>query len=279
MKRFCMKAILTFFCILVWTPLLMMAGNSLMSESEMLDRFAVIFGTGMTPVKETLIPTYPTLRPYIELLFDSPGFYVMFWNSCFQTGAVLAGQMVVALLAAWGFANYNFRGKGVLFFIYIVLMILPFQVTMVPNYLVLKNLKLLNSHFAVILPGIFSTFPVFIMTKFFEGIPVPLLEAAKLDGAGELTVFFKVGIPLGMPGIISAMVLGFLEYWNAIEQPMAFLKERRLWPLSLYLPEITSDKAGVAWAASIVMMILPVTLFILGQGNLEQGIAASGIKE
>jgi len=117
------------------------------------------------------------------------------------------------------------------------------------------------------------------MTKFFEGIPVPLLEAAKLDGAGELTVFFKVGIPLGMPGIISAMVLGFLEYWNAIEQPMAFLKERRLWPLSLYLPEITSDKAGVAWAASIVMMILPVTLFILGQGNLEQGIVASGIKE
>lgn len=279
MKKLWIRAVLTFFCILVWLPLLMMACNSLMSESEMLDRFGVIFGTGLTPVKQSLLPSYPTIRPYVELLLDSPGFYVMFWNSCFQTGAVLAGQMLIALPAAWGFANFSFRGKGVLFFIYIVLMILPFQVTMVPNYLVLKHLNLLNSHFAVILPGIFSTFPVFIMTKFFEGIPVPLMEAAKLDGAGELTIFFKVGIPLGIPGIVSALVLGFLEYWNAIEQPMAFLKEKRLWPLSLYLPEITWDKAGAAWAASIVMMVLPVTLFIMGQENLEQGIAASGIKE
>ena len=279
MKKVCIKMILIFFSVLVWLPLLMMAGNSLMSESEMLDRFAVIFGNGTGPVKQAFLPSYPTLRPYVELLIDSPGFYVMFWNSCFQTGAVLAGQMLIALPAAWGFANFSFRGKRALFFIYIVLMVLPFQVTMVPNYLVLKNLNLLNSHFAVILPGIFSTFPVFIMTKFFEGIPTPLLEAAKLDGAGEAIIFFKVGIPLGIPGIVSSLVLGFLEYWNAIEQPMAFLKERRLWPLSLYLPEITSDKAGVAWAASIVMMMLPVTLFILGQGNLEQGIAASGIKE
>ena len=89
----------------------------------------------------------------------------------------------------------------------------------------------------------------------------------------------KVGMPVGRPGIISMLVLGFLEYWNAIEQPMTFLKEKRLWPLSLYLPDISADKAGAAWAASVIMMVLPVLLFIMGQDTLEQGIAASGIKE
>ena len=103
--------------------------------------------------------------------------------------------------------------------------------------------------------------------------------AARLDGAGEFSIFARVGIPVGKPGIVSVMVLGFLESWNAIEQPMTFLKERRLWPLSLYLPEITSDKAGVAWAASVIMMMLPVILFVMGTESLEQGIAASGIKE
>ena len=84
---------------------------------------------------------------------------------------------------------------------------------------------------------------------------------------------------MGRPGIISMLVLGFLEYWNAIEQPMTFLKEQRLWPLSLYLPDITADKAGAAWSASVIMMVLPVLLFLVGQETLEQGIAASGIKE
>lgn len=250
-----------------------------MSEGEMLQRFGAIFGMGNAPVKAVFLPEYPTLRPLVELLIDSPGFYVMFWNSCFQTGMVLLGQLVVALLGAWGFACFQFKGKKALFLLYIILMMQPFQVTMVPNYLVLKRFYLLNTHLAVILPGIFSAFPVFIMTKFFESIPRPLFEAARLDGAGEMAIFMKIGIPVGKPGIVSMLVLGFLETWNAIEQPMTFLKEKRLWPLSLYLPEITSDKAGVAWAASIIMMVLPVVLFMMGQESLEQGIAASGIKE
>ena len=278
-KRFLVRAALIFICLFIWVPLLLMAGNALMSEGEMLQRFGAIFEMGNAPVKAVFLPEYPTLRPLVELLIDSPGFYVMFWNSCFQTVMVLLGQLVVALLGAWGFACFQFKGKKALFLLYIILMMQPFQVTMVPNYLVLKRFYLLNTHLAVILPGIFSAFPVFIMTKFFESIPRPLFEAARLDGAGEMAIFMKIGIPVGKPGIVSMLVLGFLETWNAIEQPMTFLKEKRLWPLSLYLPEITSDKAGVAWAASIIMMVLPVVLFMMGQESLEQGIAASGIKE
>ena len=275
-KRVMVRAVLTVMCLFVWLPLFLMAGNSLMGEWEMLDRFGAVFGAANRPVKAALLPSYPTLKPYVELLLDSPGFYVMFWNSCLQTGLAVAGQLLVALRA---FGALSFKGRRGLFLIYIILMLQPFQVTMVPNYLVLKRLSLLNSHLAVILPAAWSAFPVFIMAKFFETIPRPLMEAAGLDGAGSWMIFWKIGVPIGKPGIVSAMVLGVLETWNAIEQPMTFLKEQRLWPLSLYLPEITADKAAVAWAASVTAMILPVSLFVMGQGALEQGIAASGIKE
>ena len=278
-KRILTNAVLILLCLFIWLPLLLMAGDALMSEGEMLERFGAVFGMGNAPIKAALIPSYPTLSPFVELLVDSPGFYVMFWNSCLQTGLVLAGQLRIALPAAWAFAHLCFPGKRALFLFYIILMMQPFQVTMVPNYLVLKGFHLLNTHLAVILPGIFSAFPVFIMTKFFASIPTPLIEAARLDGASDFSIFLKVGIPVGRPGIISMLVLGFLEYWNAIEQPMTFLKKQRLWPLSLYLPDITADKAGAAWSASVIMMMLPVLLFIMGQETLEQGIAASGIKE
>ena len=162
---------------------------------------------------------------------------------------------------------------------YIILMILPFQVLMTPDYCVLNRLHLLDTHLAVILPGIFSTFPVFIMTQFFSSIPLSLLEAARLDGAGEGAVFIRIGIPMGFPGIMSAGILGFLESWNAIEAPMAFLKDRTLWPLSLYLPDITADKVSVAWVASVAAMAPPLFLFLAGQSFLEQGIMVSGIKE
>lgn len=160
-----------------------------------------------------------------------------------------------------------------------ILMIMPFQVTMVSGYLVLKKFQILDTHFALILPGIFNTFPVFIMTKAFAGIPDSLMDAARIDGAGEFRVFTSIGIPMALPGIISAVILGFLECWNVIEQPMTFLKTKNLWPLSLYLPNITADKMNVSFAASIVMMLPAVFLFLWGQAYLEQGIAASGLKE
>lgn len=279
MKRFAERAVLSAFCLLIWLPLFLMLGNSFLSKGEMLSRFGPVLSGGIGSVKVTLIPDYPTLSPLVELLLDSPGFFVMFWNSCLQTGSILAGQLVVAVPAAWAFAMYEFPGKRCLFLGYIVLMILPFQVLMVPDYFVLSRLHLLDTHLAVILPGIFSTFPVFIMTQFFSSIPKSLLEAARLDGAGEWAAFWRIGLPMGFPGIMAAGILGFLESWNAIEPPMAFLKARTLWPLALYLPEITADKVSVAWVASVAAMAPPLFLFLAGQSFLEQGIMVSGIKE
>ena len=194
-------------------------------------------------------------------------------------GCILLGQMFVAVPAAFGFSRFSFRGKHALFLSYVILMLMPFGVMMLPSYLVLKGMHLMNTHWAIILPAVFSAFPVFLMYRGFEAIPKELYEAAKIDGAGDWQMFFWIGIPLGSPGILSALVLGFLEYWNMVEQPLAFLEDLSLWPLSLYLPEIDLSRAGMALAASVITLIPAVFVFFMGQDYLESGIAASGMKE
>ncbi len=268
---------LTFF---VWMPVWMLISGSFMGTDELYKNIGPVLNQGKGMAAWTVFPEYPTLRPIVELLLDSPQFFVMFWNSCIQVIPVLHGQLVIAVPAAWGCARFEFKGKRILFTLYIILMVLPFQVTMVSSYLVLFRLKLVGTHLAVFVPNIFSTFPVFILVKFFKEIPQSLIEAAKLDGAGEAGIFIRVGIPMGASGILSIIILGFLEYWNAIEQPLTFLaRTKELWPLPLYLPEITAGRAGVAFAASSIMMIPALLLFLYCQKYLEQGIAASGLKE
>ena len=225
------------------------------------------------------MPDYPTFEHYGRLLFFTPSFFVLFWNSVRLVIGILAGQMLVGVPAAWAFASYRVRGSRTLFVLYVVLMLLPFQVTMLSSYLVLDRLSLMNTHLAILLPAVFSTFPIFLSYGGFRAIPMQLLEAARIDGAGELRIFFTIGLPLGKSGLLSAIVLGFLEYWNMMEQPMAFLEEKALWPLSLYLPEITWAQAGYAFGASIITLIPAVFVFVWGQDYLEQGIIFSGLKE
>lgn len=260
-------------------PLIMMVSGSFLGPEELRESYGVVLEETSGPITLKLIPDFPTFRSYVELLLDSPDFFVMFWNSCRQVFPILIGQMAVGIPAAWAFARYDFPGRKILFLIYMILMVMPFQVTMVSNYLVLSKLSLMDTHWGVILPGIFSTFPVFIMEKFFNSIPDALIEAAEIDGANSFQVFLKVGIPLASSGIISSLILNFLEYWNAIEAPMTFLKTKSKLPLSLYLPQITTDQVSVSFVASVVMMIPAILGFLWGQEYLQQGIVASGLKE
>ena len=268
-------------------PVLFSITGSLMGQNELNDLLGAVLtsdsgsasGQTVNYVSWRVLPVYPTLKSYIKVLLDSPEFFVMFWNSVKISVGVLAGQILVGVPAAWGFARYRFPGKNLLFMVYVALMMMPFQVMMLSNYLVLDQMALLDNLWGIILPAVFSTFPVFIMYRFFESIPEALMESARLDGAGELLVFIKIGIPLGSPGIISALVLGFLEYWNLIEQPMAFLKTKSLWPLSLYLPQIDMAQTGKAFAVSVLVLIPAIIVFLAGQDYLEQGIISTAIKE
>ena len=263
----------------VCMPVILLITGSVMGSGELKQYLAPIFAEENNFVSWRLIAEFPTFENYGKLLFLTPQFFVLFWNSFKMVGCILAGQLLVGVPAAWAFAVYKVKGSRILFVLYVVLMLMPFQVTMLSSYLVLNRLGLLNTYQAVILPAVFSTFPVFLSYGGFRCIPMQLFEAARIDGAGEMSIFLKIGLPLGKSGLLSAMVLGFLEYWNMMEQPMAFLEDKALWPLSLYLPEITWAQAGNAFCASVITLIPAVFVFVMGQDYLEQGIIYSGLKE
>lgn len=265
--------------LLMVLPLLMTVTGSFFGAQEASRNLSPAFTGGSEYVSWPLFPGFPTLQSYIKLLLDSPEFFHMFWNSVKQTLPILAGHLLVAVPAGWAFARYRFRGKQLLFFLYLVLMILPFQVTMVSGYLVLDRLQFLDTSAAVILPACFAAFPVFLMTQFERGIPEALLEAARVDGAGEIRIFLQVGLPLSKAGILAVLVLDFLEYWNSMEAPLAYLKSSVNWPLSLYLPSVSTAAAGESLAASVLMLAPALLVFLYGQSYLEQGIQAIGLKE
>jgi len=261
------------------SPILYLLSGSVMSRYELKECLLPLMAETKEWITWKFFPNYPTFQHYIKVLFYTPQFFVVFWNSVKIVTIILVGQLLIAVPAAWAFAIYSFRFRKILFTLYVILMLMPFQVTMLSNYLVLTDLGLMNTHWAVILPAVFSTFPVFLIYRGFRSLPKSLIEAARVDGASEFRIFLEIGVPLASNGILSAVVLGFLEYWNLIEQPLAFLKDQFLWPLSLYLPEIELSQAGYSFVASVITLVPAIFVFLLGQEYLEQGIVASAVKE
>lgn len=260
-------------------PFCFLAAGSLMGKGEIQECLLPVMADTRGYAHFPWLPRYPTCQSYVELLLDSPEFFVMFWNSVKLTAGILAGQFLCGILAAWGFAKGTFPFRKVLFTFYILLMMMPFQVFMLSDYLLLDRLCLLDTHVGIVLLCIFSPFPVFIMYRFFHQVPGALVEAARLDGASQWQVFWYIGLPGGASGILSALVLNFLEYWSLLEQPMTFLKSKKLWPLSLYLPNIGLEDAQAAFAASMIALIPAVLVFLAGQDYLEKGIMAAAVKE
>lgn len=260
-------------------PVLFLLGGSLMGDQELAELLAPAFSDSDGYAAWHWLPLYPTLRHYVQLCLDSPEYFQMFWNTMKITVGVLAGQIIVGIPGAWGLARYSFPGKRAVYLLYILLMLLPFQVTMLSEYLVLDRFHLLDTLWAVILPGAFSTFPVFLMYRFFCSIQEEMLEAARIDGAGEWKIFIKIGIPMGTSGILSALVLQCLECFSMIEQPMVFLKEKKLQSLSLYLPQLQKDHLGFTLCSCFVTMIPALLIFGMGQRYMEQGITEAAVKE
>ena len=225
------------FAVLFVAPLLYILVGSITETNEVAAYLAPVLSDNDGYATWTLLPQLATIQNYVLLLLDTPDFFVMFWNSVKIAFVVLIGQLATGAPAAWAFSQFDFKAKDLLFFAYTLLMMMPFQVTTLSTYVSLNALNLLDTQWAVILPAAFSTFPVFIMYCFFKDIPRDLIDAARIDGASEWTIFWRIGIPLGSLGIASALILSFLEVWNMIEQPLVFLSDKSLWPLSLYYPE------------------------------------------
>ena len=272
---------LVLWCIaaVVLLPLALTLGASLMGSAELMEHIRPVIKNAGGYASPTLLPARVTLSQYVMLLFDTPKFLTMFWNSIRLVVPIVLGQIVVGTLAAWGFAHFRFPLRDGLFMGYIALMMMPFQVTLVPSFLMLDRMRLMDTPWAVILPGVFGTFAVFLLRQFFSAVPGSLVESARIDGAGELRVFASIGLPLGMGGVASLCILSFLDNWNLIEQPMTFLRAQDNWPLSLYLTRIGESNAELAMGASIITLMPTMLLFFYCESYLVKGIQMSGLKE
>lgn len=224
-------------------------------------------------------PQYPTLKNFRDLLFYTPEFYKVFWNSILIVVVVLFFQLLVSIPSAWAFAQFKFKFRDTIFNFYVIFMLIPFQVTMLSQYLVLNKFDLINTRLSIILPAIFSTMPVFLIYRGFADIPKDILDSARIDGANELQVLWNVGLPIGKNGILSCIVISFLDLWNMVEQPLAFIKDKKLYPLSLYLPVLDLNNYEMLLTASVVTLIPAAFVFIIGQDYLEQGIISYALKE
>ncbi|MDD4851214.1 MAG: carbohydrate ABC transporter permease, partial [Gemmiger sp.] len=181
-KKILLALILPLLCLITWWVLYFMGMGALTP----LDELQLTLGPALADTGAVaswhLLPTWPTLQPLVELLLDTPAFFGMFWNTCALVLPQLLGQLLVATPAAWAFSRYTFRGRRLLYGGYILLMVLPFQITMVPNYLVLARLGLMDTLWAVVLPGVFSTFPVFITKKGFDDVPYEWIDYIDPEG-------------------------------------------------------------------------------------------------
>lgn len=254
-------------------PLVFLICGTFTNEVELDQILASVIGDGMGYATWHFIPLYPTVKNVVELLFDTPEYYVLFWNSVKIVGVVIAGQLLFAVPAVWGLARSRSRWAKLIFGLYMFCMILPFQVTMLSQYIVLNGMHMINTHWAIILPLVFSTFPIFIMFSAFEQVPASVVEAARLDGAGGFRIFAHMAVPIARKGILSAAILGFLEYWNIVEQPVVFLRDKSLWPLSVYLPEVSAGGAGRAFAFVLFSCIPSLIVFYIGRDVLAEGIS------
>ena len=275
------------FAVLFLMPIVLTITNSLMTKSEINANYGVIFAkkNGVrvfisNTVNLKFIPDIVSFEQYFKVLILSPEYLLKFWNSFLYVVPIVVFQLAVASLASYGFARYRGKVREVIFFSYIILMLMPYQVTLVPNYLVSNWLNIIDTRWAIWLPGFFSPFAVYMLTKYMRRIPKSIYEAAEIDGAGEWQIFTRICLPNCRGGLASIAILLFIDYWNMVEQPLILLSNDQLHPLSVFLSKINSGEISLAFAVAVIYMVLPMMVFLYGEEYLVEGIVyQGGIKE
>lgn len=271
--------------ILFLYPLLLTISNSLMTESEIamhyatkLTYFDLLAQIKIKFVEMTLIPQSISVEQYAETLIYQPSFMILMLNSFKITAPVVMGNAMISLLTAYGFTMWKWKYKEWLFFVYIIVMLMPLQAVLVPNYIIADQLHIKDSYLAIILPGVFAPFGTFLLRQSMKTMPDEYFEAAAMDGAGMLYIFIHIVIPQMKSGLAALCMLVFIEYWNLVEQAVIFIRDYYREPLSVYLSRITEGKIGIVFSASCVYMFFPLWFLLMGQKDLEKGIELSGIK-
>lgn len=287
-KKTILILIIFFFVVSFLLPILLTITNSFMKEDEVIIHYG-----GLLPSDEELVsqsgyrseeislvffPELISFKQYIEVLVFSPEYLFKFWNSVFMVVPIVILQLGTGLFAAFAFTRYRRKRGEAVFFVYTILMLLPFQATLVPNYMIAKSLGIYDTFLAIILPGAFSTFSVYLLTKSMRRIPKEILEAAMLDGASEWVLFTKICVPMSKNIIVATAMLVFIEYWNMVEQPLVLLEDVDKYPLSVYLSQINTSEISLAFAVAVIYMIPTILVTLYGEEYLMEGIAGYGKK-
>ncbi len=270
--------------LVILTPIVLTITNSFMSQTEITANYGQIFAKsekgGKKFISEVVdlkfIPDMVSFSQYTTVLFKSPEYLIKFWNSVILVAPIVVFQLGVAVLASYGFTRLKGKLKEIVFFSYIILMLMPYQVTLVPNYLVSNWLHIIDTRWAIWLPGIASPFAVYLLTKFMRRIPISYIEAAQIDGASEWQIFRKICFPLCKSCLYSVAILVFIDYWNMVEQPLILLKDTEMHPLSVFLAQINSGETGLAFAVATIYMIPGLLVFLYGEEYLVEGIMYQG---
>ena len=283
--RFTLTVLAAFFALWFLMPTVLTISNSFMTQSEISSNYGKVFANvsgsdGKAYIAESVnlkfIPDKVTFNQYISVLIRSPDYLLKFWNSVILVVPIVLLQLVIASVTAYGFTRWRGKLRSFLFFFYVILMLMPTQVTLVPNYLVSDWFGILNTRWSIILPGTFAPFSVFLLTKSMRRIPASLIEAAKLDGSSEWQIFKDICLPQCRSALYSIAILVFIDYWNMVEQPIILLPNADLQPLSVYLSTINTSEVGLAFAIATIYMVPSLLLFLHGEDYLVEGIAHQG---
>lgn len=219
-----------------------------------------------------------TFRYYYDVFLGSPQYLLRFWKSLLICLAIIGGQLIVSILAGYGFAKCDFPGKNLLLFILMILMVLPLQVTLAPNYIMLDGLGLLDTYAALILPSIFAPLGTFILTQSFKSVHEDIIDAAKLDGCGLIGLLIRIVLPMNTSGLVCVTLLSFLDGWNMVEQPIAYLKDFLRYPIAVALAYVPPADPTLQLVCCVLVVLPPLFLFTYFNRELVEGIVLAEIK-
>lgn len=218
-----------------------------------------------------------SLAGYDELFFDCFQFYTMFWNSVTYAYIITALQLVVILPAAFAFSFARFRGKELLFFFYIILMMMPLQVMILPNYIGLRDMGILNTRAGIILPMIFSPFGVVVLRQYMKSIDASVIEAMRLETSSIIRILLHAVAPQVKVCLYAVGIFVFAECWNMLEQPMLLLQDENLKTLTVFFSDTTKYGNQVLYPASVLFMIPILLLYLFFHRELERGLTLHDI--
>lgn len=252
-----------------------------------------LFWMFITSLKtKSQVVTYPPVyipdpilwRNYVDALTFLP-FGLFFKNTFIVAVFVIVGELLSCTIVAYGFARLRFPGRDVLFLILISTMMVPFAVRLLPLFLIFKSLGWINTFLPLIVPSYFGTpFYIFLARQFFRGIPQDLVDAARIDGASEISIWWRIMLPLSRPVLIVIVVLAFQQVWNDFLAPLVYLNDESKWTVALGLNALVSQsgEASELWhwlmAASLTVISPMLVIFAVGQRYFVQGVTLTGIK-